>query len=182
MDFGILIHEYFYLGNGVIPGVLDISIPTYVLRGTGSSTHFQYEICIVTPTDRWSILRRYTRFRELYHYMRKKYGSKVTKIPFPPRKLFGRTSESVARERRKQLEVTIAGHKFLVVIKEKILIRNLFCRHSSKRSFGCVQLCQAVHFITAPHARTLTSVRTLWHSQAFSKKASLKVRSTGRLN
>ncbi|CAG7725010.1 unnamed protein product [Allacma fusca] len=91
-------------GNGVIPGVLDVTIPTYVLRGTGGSTHFQYEISIVTATDKWSILRRYQRFRELYHHMRKKYGSKVTKIPFPPRKLFGRTSETVARERRKLLE------------------------------------------------------------------------------
>lgn len=48
--------------------------------------------------------------------MRKKYGSKVTKIPFPPRKLFGRTSENVARERRKQLEVSRFKLNWIVVM------------------------------------------------------------------
>ena len=67
----------FKIGNGVIPGALDVTIPTYVMRGTGSSTHYQYEINIVTSTERWSILRRYTKFRELYHHMKKKYGLKV---------------------------------------------------------------------------------------------------------
>lgn len=64
-------------GEGVIPGILDINIPTYFLRGSGTGAHFQYEICIVTTLERWTVLRRYQRFRDLHNTMRKKYGSKV---------------------------------------------------------------------------------------------------------
>lgn len=54
-----------------------ISIPTYVLRGAGSKTHFEYEVRINVQGERWSILRRYRRFRELHLTMRSKYGPKV---------------------------------------------------------------------------------------------------------
>ncbi|ODN02360.1 Kinesin-like protein KIF16B [Orchesella cincta] len=91
-------------GEGVIPGILDIIIPTYFLRGSGTAAHFQYEVCITTTLERWTVLRRYQRFRDLHNCMRKKYGSKVSDIPFPPKKFFGRRSESLAKERRKLLE------------------------------------------------------------------------------
>lgn len=123
----------------MIPGILDISIPNYFMRGSGTSSHFQYEVCIVTTVERWTVLRRYQRFRDLHNVMRKKYGGKVgmkfircfcnnkflerrffhkpikmkihsfqvSSIPFPPKKFFGRFSESLAKERQKLLEVKI---------------------------------------------------------------------------
>jgi len=81
LSFSLLYHDFmhiYYTGDGTIPGVLDISIPSFVLRSSGSNTHFQYEVFIVTPYERWSVLRRYQRFRDLYNYMRKKYGAKVS--------------------------------------------------------------------------------------------------------
>ncbi|XP_012272219.1 kinesin-like protein Klp98A isoform X2 [Orussus abietinus] len=80
-----------------------VSVPSYVVRGAGTSSHYEYEVRVVTQDDSWTLLRRYRRFRELYSSMRQKYGSKVTEIRFPPRQVFPRY-EVVARHRRKRLE------------------------------------------------------------------------------
>ncbi|XP_067012385.2 kinesin-like protein Klp98A [Anabrus simplex] len=82
-----------------------IRIPTYVLRGAGSSTHYEYEVRVNVAGEKWSLLRRYKRFRELHLTMRDKYGSQVDALTFPPRRFFAKNSESVARQRRKQLEL-----------------------------------------------------------------------------
>ncbi|GLV42219.1 Kinesin-like protein at 98A [Carabus blaptoides fortunei] len=80
-----------------------VSVSSYVIRGTGTQTHYEYEVRISTVDERWTVLRRYRRFRDLHLSMKAKYGDKVSAIPFPPRQLFANT-ESVARQRRKQLE------------------------------------------------------------------------------
>lgn len=54
-----------------------VSIPSYVIRGAGTSSHYEYEVRVVAQDDSWTLLRRYRRFRELYISMRQKYGSKV---------------------------------------------------------------------------------------------------------
>ncbi|XP_034938615.1 kinesin-like protein Klp98A [Chelonus insularis] len=80
-----------------------VSIPSYVIRGAGKSSHYEYEVRIVAQDDSWTLLRRYRRFHELYSSMRQKYNGKVSAIRFPPKKVFAK-SEVVARERRKRLE------------------------------------------------------------------------------
>ncbi|CAL7949776.1 unnamed protein product [Xylocopa violacea] len=80
-----------------------VSIPSYVIRGAGTSSHYEYEVRVVAQDDSWTLLRRYRRFRELYISMRQKYGSKVSAIRFPPRQVFAKY-EVVARQRRKRLE------------------------------------------------------------------------------
>ncbi|XP_014218515.1 kinesin-like protein Klp98A isoform X2 [Copidosoma floridanum] len=80
-----------------------ISVPSYVIRGAGTSSHYEYEVRVVASDDSWTLLRRYRRFRELYVSMRQKYGSKVAGIRFPPRQVFAKY-ETVARQRRKRLE------------------------------------------------------------------------------
>ncbi|XP_067217234.1 kinesin-like protein Klp98A isoform X2 [Linepithema humile] len=80
-----------------------VSVPSYVIRGAGASSHYEYEVRVVAQDDTWTLLRRYRRFRELYVSMRQKYGSKVAAIRFPPRQVFPRY-EVVARQRRKRLE------------------------------------------------------------------------------
>ncbi|XP_051165138.1 kinesin-like protein Klp98A isoform X2 [Leptopilina boulardi] len=89
------------LGENVIDRI--ISVPSYVVRGAGTSSHYQYEVRVIAQDDSWTLLRRYRRFRELYTTMRQKYGSKVTAIRFPPRQVFARY-EMIARQRRKKLE------------------------------------------------------------------------------
>lgn len=80
-----------------------VSIPGWVTRGAGASTHHEYEVRIVLGGHaRWLLLRRYRRFRELYLTMRRLYGPKVASIPFPARQLW--SSEAVARARRSALE------------------------------------------------------------------------------
>lgn len=54
-----------------------VGITSYVVRGSGTSSHYEYEVRVVTSDDSWTLLRRYRRFRELYVSMREKYGSKV---------------------------------------------------------------------------------------------------------
>jgi hypothetical protein len=54
-----------------------INIPSYIMRGAGKQTHVEYEIRIFLPDERWLLLRRYSRFRELHLSMKALYGDKV---------------------------------------------------------------------------------------------------------
>ncbi|XP_046558058.1 LOW QUALITY PROTEIN: kinesin-like protein KIF16B [Haliotis rubra] len=79
-----------------------ISIPTFTLRGHGSDAHHEYEVKVSVGEDTWTIFRRYSRFRDLYQIMKKKYPE-TSILVFPPRKMFSK-SEKVVAERRVQLE------------------------------------------------------------------------------
>ncbi|KAJ8925878.1 hypothetical protein NQ315_009730 [Exocentrus adspersus] len=81
-----------------------VSITSYCLRGAGRKTHYEYEVRIYTVDDRWCILRRYSRFRDLHIAMKARYREKVSSIPFPSKILFSNT-ESVAQSRKRQLEM-----------------------------------------------------------------------------
>ncbi|KAI4467704.1 kinesin-related [Holotrichia oblita] len=81
-----------------------INISSYCIRGAGSRTHYEYDVRICTVDDRWSVLRRYSRFRDLHIAMKARYGDQVAKIPFPSKQLFS-NSESVAQSRKKQLQM-----------------------------------------------------------------------------
>ncbi|XP_008484280.1 kinesin-like protein Klp98A [Diaphorina citri] len=75
------------------------------MRGVGSQTHHEYEVRITVGHERYTILRRYNRFRELHSEMMHKYGEQVAALLFPPKKFsLLRRSEALARERRPQLE------------------------------------------------------------------------------
>uniref|UniRef100_A0A182J8M9 Kinesin motor domain-containing protein n=1 Tax=Anopheles atroparvus TaxID=41427 RepID=A0A182J8M9_ANOAO len=94
-----------------------INIPTYIIRGAGKQTHYEYEVKINLPDERWTLLRRYSRFRELHLAMKKLYGDKIATIPFPRRELFASNTESVAKTRRRQLETYL---RRLLVVCAKI--------------------------------------------------------------
>lgn len=55
-----------------------ITIPGFVLRGAGKQTHYEYEVRISLADGRLSILRRYSRFRQLHLSMKDCYGAKVS--------------------------------------------------------------------------------------------------------
>lgn len=57
-----------------------VTVSSYVVRGTGTQTHYEYEVKICTVDERWTILRRYRRFRDLHLSMKNKYGEKVSII------------------------------------------------------------------------------------------------------
>ncbi|XP_073813304.1 kinesin-like protein 98A isoform X1 [Musca autumnalis] len=82
-----------------------ITVPTFVVRGAGKQTHYEYEVRIVLPDGKLNILRRYSRFRELHMSMKNIYGAKVAALPFPRRELFASNSEAVAKHRRRLLEL-----------------------------------------------------------------------------
>uniref|UniRef100_A0A1B0FAF6 Kinesin motor domain-containing protein n=1 Tax=Glossina morsitans morsitans TaxID=37546 RepID=A0A1B0FAF6_GLOMM len=82
-----------------------ITIPTFVMRGAGKQTHYEYEVRIIVPDGKLCILRRYSRFRELHMSMKNLYGAKIVALPFPRRELFSSSSESVAKHRRRLLEL-----------------------------------------------------------------------------
>lgn len=54
-----------------------ISIPNFVMRGAGKKTHYEYEVRINLIGEKWTILRRYSRFRELHLSMKNVYGVAV---------------------------------------------------------------------------------------------------------
>ncbi|XP_055716904.1 kinesin-like protein Klp98A isoform X2 [Phlebotomus papatasi] len=94
-----------------------VSIPTFIMRGAGKQTHYEYEVKVCLPDGRWTLLRRYSRFRELHNSMKNLYGEKVKDIPFPRREIFGSKSESVAKSRRRYLEAYL---RRLLVVCAKI--------------------------------------------------------------
>lgn len=94
-----------------------ISIPNFILRGAGKKTHYEYEIKFSLPNEKWSILRRYSRFRELHLMMKNRYGDSVAALQFPRREFFFQNSETVARNRRRQLEMYL---RRLLVVCSKI--------------------------------------------------------------
>lgn len=66
-----LVNEYYFVDEVV-------SIPGWVTRGAGASTHHEYEVRIcLGDSCRWLLLRRYRRFRDLYLTMKRSYGPKV---------------------------------------------------------------------------------------------------------
>lgn len=80
-----------------------VSVPGWVTRGAGARTHHEYEVRVwLGARCRYSLLRRYRRFRDLYLEMRARYPAQVGGIPFPPRTLWA--GEGVARARRGALE------------------------------------------------------------------------------
>lgn len=68
---------FLYIGWDEAEPGLSVQVPTYVLRGAGSATHYAYEVRVTASGERWALLRRYSRFRELHLQMKHKYGSKV---------------------------------------------------------------------------------------------------------
>ncbi|XP_060645846.1 kinesin-like protein Klp98A isoform X2 [Drosophila nasuta] len=94
-----------------------ITIPTFVMRGAGKQTHYEYEVRIALPDGKLNILRRYSRFRELHLCMKHCYGAKISALPFPRRELFASNSEPVAKHRRRLLELYL---RRLFVVCSKI--------------------------------------------------------------
>ncbi|XP_054726515.1 kinesin-like protein Klp98A [Anastrepha obliqua] len=82
-----------------------ITVPSFVIRGAGKQTHYEYEVRIALPDGKLNILRRYSRFRELHLSMKHCYGAKISALPFPRREIFSSNSESVAKHRRRLLEL-----------------------------------------------------------------------------
>ncbi|XP_052059373.1 kinesin-like protein KIF16B [Mytilus californianus] len=87
---------------GDIPA-LSITIPAYRLQGYGSDEHYAYEVQIAVGDEKWTIYRRYSRFRDLHQEWKKHY-LQIGGLVFPPRKLF-RKQEKIAMDRQQQLEV-----------------------------------------------------------------------------
>ncbi|XP_032595788.1 kinesin-like protein Klp98A isoform X2 [Drosophila grimshawi] len=94
-----------------------ITIPSFVMRGAGKQTHYEYEVRIALSDGKLNILRRYSRFRELHLCMKHCYGAKISALPFPRRELFASNSEPVAKHRRRLLELYL---RRLFVVCSKI--------------------------------------------------------------
>lgn len=92
-----------YTGHNSKQSAIHVYIPTFMLRGYNSDTHYEYEVKIVIGDENWSVFRRYSRFRQLHTDMKIRYAE-VVSLMFPPKKLFSR-SEKVVSERRYQLEI-----------------------------------------------------------------------------
>ncbi|KAH9509084.1 Kinesin-like protein kif16b [Bulinus truncatus] len=84
------------------PVLLNIEIPTFVLRGSGKDLHYEYLVKVTIGDESWYVFRRYSRFREMHNALKKKY-SLINQLVFPPRKFFHK-NKKVASERRMLLE------------------------------------------------------------------------------
>eukprot|EP00092_Neocalanus_flemingeri_P022935 GFUD01024866.1.p1 GENE.GFUD01024866.1~~GFUD01024866.1.p1 ORF type:complete len:1003 (-),score=283.83 GFUD01024866.1:228-3236(-) len=88
---------------------LNISIPRYHTVGSGKISFTEYEVVVVEVVGEeqisWTLFRRYRQFRDLHSSLCSKYGSPVTSLAFPARKLFGSRSDAVSSERQRELQV-----------------------------------------------------------------------------
>ncbi|RUS86561.1 hypothetical protein EGW08_005700 [Elysia chlorotica] len=84
------------------PAILNVEIPTFVLRGSGRDLHYEYLVKVTIGPESWCVFRRYSRFREMHQALRKKYPV-VNQLVFPPRRFFHR-NKKVATERQRLLE------------------------------------------------------------------------------
>uniref|UniRef100_T1IMM0 Kinesin motor domain-containing protein n=1 Tax=Strigamia maritima TaxID=126957 RepID=T1IMM0_STRMM len=85
---------------------MSVIIASFLIRGSGSSVHYEYEIQMTVKNESWTIYRRYNRFRELHYYMKQKYGNHIVKgLRIPSRWFWSRISDSSAERTRQQLEV-----------------------------------------------------------------------------
>ncbi|XP_045187061.2 kinesin-like protein KIF16B isoform X2 [Mercenaria mercenaria] len=109
------------------PKSIIITIPMYRLQCYGSDSHYEYEVKIVIGDDVWSVMRRYSKFREFHMDIKSKIPE-INALVFPPKKLFSKT-EKVAAERRSQLEFYVNS---VIEICSKI---PSCCLHSSKNEF-----------------------------------------------
>lgn len=75
----IVIHFRFLYQMPIDNSEFLISVPSYVIRGAGKHTHFEYEVRITLADDKWTLMRRYSRFRELHISLKSFYGDKVYK-------------------------------------------------------------------------------------------------------
>ncbi len=92
-------------------------IPNYSLSGVGSSSHVEYQVHIRACDAQWVVMRRFRQFRDLHVAMTNAYGSIVTALPFPSRRLFGNKSASVSHERQAQLSAYL---NFLLLTLSKV--------------------------------------------------------------
>jgi len=88
---------------------LNISIPRYHTVGSGKTSFVEYEVVVMEMVGEeqitWTLYRRYRQFRDLHSALSTKYGTPVTSLTFPARKLFGSRSEAVSSERQRELQV-----------------------------------------------------------------------------
>merc|ERR1712142_1336368 len=87
---------------------LTISIPRFHTVGVGKNSFVEYEVVLVELVGdeqlTWTLYRRYRQFRDLHSSLSSKYGTPVTSLTFPSRKLFGSRSEAVSSERQRDLQ------------------------------------------------------------------------------
>lgn len=82
--------------------VIDIWIPSALLRGKGSDTHHVFQVYVRCGDDEWNVYRRFTHFSDLHQQVTRIFGT--NKIKLPRKKAFGKKSAKFVEERRKELE------------------------------------------------------------------------------
>lgn len=82
--------------------VIDIWIPSALLRGKGSDTHHVFQVYVRCGDDEWNVYRRFTHFSDLHQQVARIFGA--NKIRLPRKKAFGKKSAKFVEERRKELE------------------------------------------------------------------------------
>jgi len=92
-----------------LPFDANVTIPSFKMtggEGAGGESYIEYVIWVRTGGDgqTWCIHRRFRQFRVLHVAMCQSYGSMVTTISFPARRLFGNKSSVVAQERKQMLQ------------------------------------------------------------------------------
>jgi sorting nexin-29 len=94
-------------GGIAMPGsnrpVIDIWIPSALLRGKGSDSHHVFQVYIRCGDDEWNVYRRFTHFSDLHQQVSRIFGK--SKIALPKKKAFGKKDAKFVEERRQALEL-----------------------------------------------------------------------------
>ncbi|KAK2158584.1 hypothetical protein LSH36_167g07057 [Paralvinella palmiformis] len=101
------IHSTISAMSPITGNPFSVSIPTYLHRGSGLDVYYEYEVKLSVIDEKWTVFRRYRRFRELHMELKLSYPE-IAGLVFPPKKFFGSRSERTVAERRLQLETYLA--------------------------------------------------------------------------
>lgn len=80
-----------------------VRIPSFIKRSSRWDLHYDFVIDLQVGDEKWSVYRRYTRFRELHAELSCKYPE-IQTLQLPPKRWFVNLSGKIVNERQNQLE------------------------------------------------------------------------------
>lgn len=94
-------------GSLTVPGrntIVNVWIPSALLRGKGSESYHVYQIYIRVGDEEWNVYRRFTHFVDLHRQVQHIF---TTKLAFPQKKVFNRRGSKFVEDRRQALEAYV---------------------------------------------------------------------------
>eukprot|EP00039_Didymoeca_costata_P005218 m.79648 g.79648 ORF g.79648 m.79648 type:complete len:772 (+) comp12721_c0_seq2:142-2457(+) len=123
-----------------IPGttkpIINVWIPTALLRGKGADSHHVYQIYVRVGDDEWNVYRRFTHFHDLHKQVQNIFAG--ANLKFPKKKAMNRKNTKFVEERRQALELYLRQIIELCLSQHRSPLVQNPCKYS---------VCEALPFL-----------------------------------